>query len=72
MTLVREPARRRVHPIVGARTVEQLRDNLAATELTLPEELRSRLDEATAVDPGFPNDFIADTRAWVLGASALT
>ena len=60
-----------MHPIVGARNLAQLQDNLAAAELTLPEEHRARLDEATSIDPGFPTNFIAETRTWVLGASAL-
>ena len=67
-TMRRRP---RVHPIVGARNLAQLQDNLAAAELTLPAEHRARLDEATSIDPGFPTNFIAETRAWVLGASAL-
>ncbi len=60
-----------VHPIVGARSVEQLNDNLAAQDLALPAELAARLDEVSAIDAGFPHDFIADTQQWVLGAAAL-
>ena len=67
-TMTRGP---RLHPIVGARNLAQLQDNLAAAELTLPAEHRARLDEATSIDPGFPTNFIAETRTWVLGASAL-
>jgi aryl-alcohol dehydrogenase-like predicted oxidoreductase len=63
--------RPRVHPIVGARSVEQLHDNLAARDLVLPAELAARLDEVSAIEPGFPHDFIVDTRQWVLGAAAL-
>ena len=61
----------RLHPIVGARNLAQLQDNLTAATLTLPAEHCARLDEATSIDPGFPTNFIAETRTWVLGASAL-
>ncbi|GAA1564325.1 aldo/keto reductase [Dactylosporangium maewongense] len=60
-----------VLPIVGARTVEQLRDNLGCTEVTLPPELVTRLEAATGFTPGFPADFIDQTRSWVLGAAAV-
>jgi hypothetical protein len=30
-----------------------------------------RLEAATQFSPGFPTDFIAQTRPWVLGAAAL-
>jgi aryl-alcohol dehydrogenase-like predicted oxidoreductase len=46
-------------PIIGARTLPQLEDNLGALELDLPDEHRARLDEASAVELGFPHDFLA-------------
>jgi aryl-alcohol dehydrogenase-like predicted oxidoreductase len=46
-------------PLVGARTLAQLEDNLGALELELPEEQRARLEEASAVELGFPHDFAA-------------
>jgi aryl-alcohol dehydrogenase-like predicted oxidoreductase len=45
--------------IFGARSIEQLDANLAATELTLSPEAMQRLDEASHVPPGYPYDFIA-------------
>ncbi|MEV4538223.1 aldo/keto reductase [Asanoa sp. NPDC049518] len=60
-----------VLPIIGARTVEQLRDNLGCTEVTLPPELVTRMEDATGFSLGFPTDFIAQTEPWVLGAAAL-
>jgi len=36
-------------PIIGASRPEQLKDNLAAVETTLPAELKTRLDELTVV-----------------------
>jgi aryl-alcohol dehydrogenase-like predicted oxidoreductase len=46
-------------PIIGARTLAQLEDNLGALDLDLPEEQRTRLDQASAVELGFPHDFAA-------------
>jgi aryl-alcohol dehydrogenase-like predicted oxidoreductase len=56
-----------VHPIVGARTVEQLQDNLAALDCVLPDELSRRLAGATGYTAGFPTDFIAQASSWVFG-----
>jgi aryl-alcohol dehydrogenase-like predicted oxidoreductase len=67
-TRVRSPA---VHPIIGARRLGQLLDNLGAAELELPAEAVTRLDAATEFDPGFPTTFIRDTTPWVFGAAAL-
>jgi aryl-alcohol dehydrogenase-like predicted oxidoreductase len=47
-------------PILGARTAEQLADNLAALDLALPPELLASLDEASAIKLGFPGSFLAD------------
>ncbi|MGC5014737.1 aldo/keto reductase [Streptosporangium sp. DT93] len=60
---------RAVHPIVGARHVDQLRDNLAAVDLVLPPESVTRLEEAADFTLGFPGDFIAQTSPWVFGAA---
>jgi aryl-alcohol dehydrogenase-like predicted oxidoreductase len=46
-------------PIIGARTPAQLEDNFGALELQLPEEQRTRLEDASAVELGFPHDFAA-------------
>jgi aryl-alcohol dehydrogenase-like predicted oxidoreductase len=46
-----------VIPIVGARRVQQLEDNLASLELELTREQVSALDEASAIEMGFPHDF---------------
>ncbi|MFF4412462.1 aldo/keto reductase [Streptosporangium sp. NPDC001559] len=44
--------------IVGARTLKQLEDNLGALELRLTEDEVTALDEASAVDLGFPHAFL--------------
>jgi aryl-alcohol dehydrogenase-like predicted oxidoreductase len=60
---------RSVHPIVGARRVEQLRDNLGALDVQLPPEACARLEAATGFTLGFPSDFINETSSWVFGAA---
>jgi aryl-alcohol dehydrogenase-like predicted oxidoreductase len=44
-------------PIIGARTLEQLEDNLLAMEVELTEEQCTRLDSVSAIELGFPHDF---------------
>jgi aryl-alcohol dehydrogenase-like predicted oxidoreductase len=44
--------------IFGARTVEQVSENLAATEVTLSPAQVTELDEASAFEIGYPYDFI--------------
>jgi len=43
-----------VIPIIGARKVSQLQDNLASLELVLSSEQLRSLDEASRIDLGFP------------------
>ncbi len=64
----RSPA---IHPIIGARRVDQLLDNLGATNVDLPGEAMARLDAAAEPDLGFPATFIRDTSSWVFGAADL-
>jgi aryl-alcohol dehydrogenase-like predicted oxidoreductase len=45
-------------PIIGTRTVAQLEDNLGALELTFTDEQRARLEEASAIDLGFPHELL--------------
>jgi aryl-alcohol dehydrogenase-like predicted oxidoreductase len=51
----RDPA---VIPIVGARSADQLRENLAAREVDLPEDAMAELDAVSAVPLGFPHEFL--------------
>jgi aryl-alcohol dehydrogenase-like predicted oxidoreductase len=62
---------RAIHPIIGARRLDQLLDNLGAADLELPGEAVTRLDSITELDLGFPATFIRDTTPWVFGAAAL-
>jgi aryl-alcohol dehydrogenase-like predicted oxidoreductase len=43
-----------VIPIIGARKLSQLQDNLASFNLALSTEQVNALDEASQIDPGFP------------------
>ena len=47
-------------PIIGARRIPQLQDNLASLDLTLTREQVSALDQASAIEMGFPHDFFAN------------
>jgi diketogulonate reductase-like aldo/keto reductase len=44
-------------PILGARTVEQLKDNIGALDVELSDEHLQRLDAVSAIDLGFPHEF---------------
>ena len=45
-------------PIIGARTAEQMRDNLACLEFTLSPPEMQLLDEASKIEMGYPHDFL--------------
>jgi aryl-alcohol dehydrogenase-like predicted oxidoreductase len=45
-------------PILGARRLSQIRDNLTCLDVTLPEEYVRQLDEASRIDLGFPHNFL--------------
>jgi aryl-alcohol dehydrogenase-like predicted oxidoreductase len=58
--------------VVGARTGEQLADNLAAADLTLTDDERASLDEVSAPPLIYPHWHQADTAADRLGEPELT
>jgi aryl-alcohol dehydrogenase-like predicted oxidoreductase len=47
-----------VTPIIGARKIEQLKDNLASLELKLTADQQKRLDTVSRIQMGFPHDFL--------------
>jgi aryl-alcohol dehydrogenase-like predicted oxidoreductase len=61
-------------PIIGARTLSQLEDNLGALEVELPDDARARLEEASAVALGFPHEVLArpSTMATVFGDTKIS
>jgi aryl-alcohol dehydrogenase-like predicted oxidoreductase len=46
-------------PLIGARNLSQLKDNLGALSVTLADDHLAQLDEASRVDLGFPHNFLA-------------
>ncbi len=46
-----------VIPIVGARKLSQLKDNLASADVSLSANQLKTLDEASRIDLGFPHEF---------------
>lgn len=60
---VRQQQRKaQVIPIIGARSRSQLEQNLAVLEWDLTAEQLQRLDEAGAIDMGFPHGFLEKNR----------
>ncbi len=51
-------ARRGMIPILGARTLRQLEDNLSCVKWSLNTKQLAQLDEVSRIEPGFPMDFL--------------
>ena len=58
---------RGVIPLVAARTVEQMTQNLGTLELALSADQMRRLDEASAIELGSPHDYNLKTRRATFG-----
>ena len=56
-----------VIPLIGARTTDQLAQNLKTLELSLSEDQTQRLEEASAIELGSPHDYIIKTRRVAFG-----
>ena len=59
-----------VAPIIGPKSVKQLEDNLAALDVTLPEETVQRIDAASEPRFPYPHDFLRMARQ--MAAAMLT
>lgn len=46
-------------PLIGARTLQQLEENLGALNVVLDEEHHERLEQISSIDRGFPHEFLA-------------
>ncbi|MHC1550565.1 aldo/keto reductase [Phyllobacterium sp. K27] len=46
-------------PLIGARTLQQLEENLGALNVVLDEEHRQKLEQTSSIDLGFPHEFLA-------------
>ncbi|MGB3351815.1 MAG: aldo/keto reductase [Mycobacterium sp.] len=51
--------------ILGARTLDQLDDNLAALHVTIPPAILENLNDATAPPPEYPGAFISISERWL-------
>ena len=60
-----------VIPIIGARKLSQLQDNLASFDLTLSAEQLKTLDEASRIELGFPHDLYAKEMVRAIGYGGL-
>jgi len=60
-----------VIPILGARKLAQLQDNLASLELSLSAEQVRLLDDATRIEMGVPHSFYARERVQELAYGGL-
>ena len=58
-------------PIIGARTMKQLEQNVKALEVTIPPELNAKLDEASAIEPTFPQSFLPGVTGNVHGGTTI-
>lgn len=47
-----------VVPIIGARTLKQAKSNLGVLDVHIPEDQMTLLDEVSAIELGFPHDFL--------------
>lgn len=59
--------RAQIIPILGARTLAQLEDNLAALEWQLSDDQLQRLDDISRIPYGFPRDFMEGARQYIFG-----
>ncbi|MFK8186379.1 MAG: aldo/keto reductase [Phormidesmis sp.] len=57
----------RYFPVVGARKVSQIQDVMGAADLQLSAAQCQRLDDMTAIELGFPHDFLASEHILDMG-----
>jgi aryl-alcohol dehydrogenase-like predicted oxidoreductase len=65
---IRQQPKAQMIPILGARSAEQLKDNLAVAEWKLSDEQWARLDKAASIDLGFPHGFL-DNNPYIFGGT---
>jgi len=65
---VRQQPKAQMIPILGARSMKQLQDNLGVLEWKLTDEQWKCLDEVSAIDLGFPHGFL-DGNRYIYGAT---
>jgi aryl-alcohol dehydrogenase-like predicted oxidoreductase len=60
-------ARANLVPILGARRLDQVKDNLAALDVQLSPSHLAQLEEASKIQLGFPHEFLTEARWLVFG-----
>lgn len=65
---VRQHPNTQMIPILGARSAKQLQDNMGVLDWSLSAEQYQRLNEVSAIDMGFPHDFL-DGNRYIYGAT---
>lgn len=68
---IRQQSSRHI-PIIGARNLDHLKDNLGCLNITLNEDQLTRLNAASEVDPGFALKFLRRLQNLFLGAATET
>jgi aryl-alcohol dehydrogenase-like predicted oxidoreductase len=58
--------------IIGARTMDQLEDNLAALDVNIPEEVLDELEEGTKLPDEYPSTFIDIFQELLRGGQGMT
>jgi aryl-alcohol dehydrogenase-like predicted oxidoreductase len=54
-------------PIIGARSAEQMTDNLSILDIELSNEVMTELDQVSSIELGFPHDFLKTVERIVYG-----
>ncbi|MCU0497188.1 MAG: aldo/keto reductase [Anaerolineae bacterium] len=64
-----QQARAQMIPILGARTLDQLRDNLACLDFEIENDQMTRLNNVSQIDYGFPRSFVEGSgiREYIFG-----
>jgi aryl-alcohol dehydrogenase-like predicted oxidoreductase len=65
---IKQQPKAQMIPILGARSVKQLKDNLGVLDWKLTDEQWQRLDKVSAIDMGFPHGFL-DRNRNIFGAT---
>jgi aryl-alcohol dehydrogenase-like predicted oxidoreductase len=65
---VRQQSKAQMIPILGARSVKQLKDNLGVLDWKLTDEQWKCLDDVSAIEMGFPHGFL-DGNHYIYGAT---
>ena len=66
---IRWVMQRGVLPILGARTEKHFQDNIGVLDFTIPDETMRQLNELSAIELGFPLDFLIQTRNATYGST---